>query len=240
VFIIDSSCIPLGYHDINVYCVGTYQSNPDLALIESYLNPMNAQYYELRGTIMWRLQRPLMSNRYSRPHSAPYSQGGQQTKMPIKCRIWWDSTLDAYTVSSSYSEKLVNSLKQFIPSGSRDFDPQTKFWYVKEQYGEFIKQIAEAAFGVGSVSFTSRNVTQQSQSGPQAYQAGPRPMTPTGTQTTEDCIVAMFNLIPYDSAKKAYLHASSILHPDKPTGDGVKMTKLNELWSRIEKEFYKR
>lgn len=172
--------------------------------------------------------------------------------MPIKCRIWWDAALDSYTVSSSYNVKLVDSLKQFIPTGSRDFDPQTKFWYIKEQYGEFVRQVAETAFGVGSVSFTSKNAAQQSAAGQQAYRTqqpsgwssqwssgGAAPMTAT-PQTTEDCIIAFFSLVPYEAAKKAYLVASSTLHPDKPSGDGVKMTKLNELWSRIEKEFFKR
>jgi hypothetical protein len=157
--------------------------------------------------------------------------------MPIKCRIWWDSNLDAYTVSSSFNTKLVESLKQFIPSGARDFDPQTKFWHVKEQYGEFVRQVAETALGVGSVSFTSKNVSQQASS-QQAYSG--RPIVSTNDTTTEGAIVSFFNLLPYDAAKKAYITASATLHPDKPTGDGVKMSKLNELWQRLEKEFFKR
>jgi hypothetical protein len=158
--------------------------------------------------------------------------------MPIKCRIWWDGNLDAYTVSSSYSEKLVNSLKQFIPAGSRDFDPQTKFWHIKEQYGVFVQQIAEAAFGVGSVSFTSKNVTQQA--GSQQAWSGQRNVSTTNPQTTEDALLAFMNLVPYEAAKKCYLVASQTLHPDRPTGDAQKMSRLNELWDRVEKEFYKR
>ena len=163
--------------------------------------------------------------------------------MPIKCRIWWDQNLDAYTVSSSYNTKLVDSLKQFIPSGSRDFDPTTKFWHIKEQYGEFVRQVAESSFGVGSVSFTSKNVTQQSQNGPSAY-SGPKynqqSVATTSLQTTDDCLIAFMSLLPYDAAKKAYIVASTTLHPDKPTGDGQKMSRLNELWTRLEKEFFKR
>jgi hypothetical protein len=164
--------------------------------------------------------------------------------MPIKARIWWDNSLDSYVVSSSYSSKLVDSLKQFIPSGSRDFDPQTKFWYVKEQYGEFIRQVAESAFGVGSVSFTSKNVTGQSttgqQNGSQQQAYTGRPVVPTNLQSTESVVVAFFDLLPYDAAKKAYILASAQLHPDKPSGDGVKMSRLNELWQRLEKEYYRR
>jgi hypothetical protein len=157
--------------------------------------------------------------------------------MPIKARIWWDSNLNCYTVSSSFSAKLVDSLKQFIPSGARDFDPQTKFWHVGEQYGEFVKQVAESAFGVGSVSFTSKNVTQQAGSH-QAYTG--RPVVASNDTTTEGALLAFMNLLPYDAAKKAYIVASATLHPDKPGGDGQKMSRLNELWQRLEKEFFKR
>jgi hypothetical protein len=158
--------------------------------------------------------------------------------MPIKARIWWDSSLNSYVVSSSYNTKLVESLKSFIPSGSRDFDPQTKFWYIKEQYGEFVRQIAEQAFGVGSVSFTSKNVSQQASS-QQAYSGRPTVVS-SGSLTTEDALIAFMNLVPYEAAKKCYLFATATLHPDKPTGDAQKMSKLNQLWERIEKEFYKR
>jgi hypothetical protein len=226
-FIIEYCCIPIGYHDIQVCCTGTYQSIPELHLIEMYLQASNPTYFEIQGKFRVMLQQPLRRQ-----------QGGTQTKMPIKARIWWDNSLDSYIVSSSYSSKLVDSLKQFIPSGSRDFDPTTKFWYIKEQYGEFVRQVAETAFGVGSVSFTSKNVTGQSQNGQQAYSG--RPVVPTNLSSTESVIAAFFDLLPYEAAKKAYIVASATLHPDKPSGDGQKMSRLNELWQRLEKEFYKR
>jgi len=59
----------------------------------------------------------------------------------------------------------------------------------------------------------------------------------------EDAVVAFMNLVPFDAAKNCYKLAAQSLHPDKHLDDanaGAKMAKLNELWSRIEKEFYKR
>ena len=160
--------------------------------------------------------------------------------MAIKARIWWTEDVQSYVVSSSYNERLVDSLKGVIPSGDRSYDPASKFWYVKEQYGAFIRQLAESAFGVGSVSFTSKDVAQQSR----AYQSQARgaqgAYLQTTAGTTEDAIVAFFTLLPYQAAKRAFLQAAQELHPDKPQGDAVKMTKLNELWSRLEKEYYKR
>lgn len=161
--------------------------------------------------------------------------------MAIKCRIWYDVGAQAYVVSSSFNEKLVDALKTIIPSGDRNWDPSTKFWYVKEQYGEAIRSIATSAFGIHAVSFTSKQVAEQAAS--QTYQ---RPGTSSaGTSlnpsagTTEDALVAFFALLSYDAAKQAYRRAATDLHPDKG-GDATKMSKLNDLWARIEKEYFKR
>jgi len=243
-FFIDSQNVPVGFHDIWVLCCGSWQQRQDLSMLMSYLNASNARLTEYHNG--WYYTIPLQPVYRWSTQQNPYSwSGGQQTNMAIKCRIWWDSALNSYVLSGAYNSRLVEGLKATIPSGSRDHDPATKFWYFQEQYGEFVRQMAEAAFGVGSVSFTSRNVTQQagSQQGQQAYQAGSRPTTPAslnGSGTTEDAIIAFMNLVPYEAAKRCYLGASATLHPDKPTGDPQKMSKLNQLWERIEKEFYKR
>ena len=108
-----------------------------------------------------------------------------------------------------------------------------------EQYGELCRQVAESAFGVGSVAFTSRTVTQQA--GQQrAYSGSSQSNISTrANATTEDCVVAFMNLVPYEAAKRAYLLAAQTHHSDKG-GDPEKMVKLNTLWDRVEKEFYKR
>lgn len=160
--------------------------------------------------------------------------------MAIKSRIWWDVNAQAYVISTSYNEKLVEALKTFVPSGDRNFDPQSKFWYVKEQYGEFVRSISTSAFGIHGVSFTSRQVAEQaqSQSNQRASSAGATLNTSAGT--TEDAIVAFFALLSYDAAKAAYRRAAQDTHPDKQNGDATKMSKLNDLWSRIEREYFKR
>ena len=144
-------------------------------------------------------------------------------------------------MSLAYDKGFLDALKQLIPSGDRQFDPNTKFWYFKEMYGDFIRDLATKSFGQGSVSFTSKTVAGQAR----AYSSSPgasgkAAMPNSSSGTTEDAIVAFFSLIPYDAAKRSYLLASQTLHPDKPTGDAQKMSKLNELWARLEKEFFKR
>jgi len=160
--------------------------------------------------------------------------------MAIKCRIWYDVQAQAYVVSSSYSEKLVDALKTLIPSGDRNFDPQTKFWYLKEAYGEAIRSIATSAFGIHAVSFTSKQVAEQaSQQSYQRTTSAGASLNPS-SGTTEDAICAFFALLSYDAAKSAYRRAALDTHPDKQNGDATKMSRLNDLWSRIEKEYFKR
>lgn len=157
--------------------------------------------------------------------------------MAIKCRIWWDERMQGYCMTASFNPKLVEALKTLIPSGDRDIDMQTKTWYVKEAYGEMLRKLAETCFGIGAVSFTSRTVAEQSQQRTFGSNRGTY-MTPS-VGTTEDAVVAFMNLVPYDAAKKCFREAMTTMHPDKG-GDPTKAAKLNELWQRIEKEFYKR
>lgn len=157
--------------------------------------------------------------------------------MAIKCRIWWNDAAGAYDATFAYNKSLVEGIKLLIPSGDRAYDENTGTWSVKEQYGEMLRQIAEKGFGIGSVSFTSKTVAQQSQQ--RTYSGGNAASLSPSAGTTEDAVVAFMNLVPYDGAKRAYLIAAQALHPDKG-GDPSKMARLNELWSRLEKEFYKR
>jgi len=153
----------------------------------------------------------------------------------IKCRIWWDDATQGYVVSSSYSPKLVEGLKNVIPSSDRLWDDKTKFWHVTEAYGEMIRKVAEVALGPGTVSFTSKQVSQQytqSQNQRQSLQAN--------AQNIDACIAEFFGFLSYEVARKSYLLTAQTLHPDKATGNPQKMSRLNELWSRIEKDFFKR
>src|SRR5216684_1623626 len=150
--------------------------------------------------------------------------------MAIKARIWWDVNAQAYVISMLFNEKAVDALKGLIPSGDRNWDPSTKFWYVKEQYGEALRSLFGSAFGIHAVSFTSKTVAEQSQ------QASSQRTSSAGTTlnpsqgTTEDALVAFFSLLSYDAACTAYRRAATDLHPDKQGGDVIKMARLNELW----------
>jgi hypothetical protein len=161
--------------------------------------------------------------------------------MAIKARIFWDVNAQAYVVSTAYNEKAVDALKSLIPSGDRSWDSSSKLWYVKEPYGEALRSLFGSAFGIHAVSFTSKQVAEQSQ-----QQSHARTTSSAGTAlnpsvgTTEDAIVAFFGLLSYDAAKQSYRRAAQDLHPDKQNGDASRMSRLNDLWARIEKEYFKR
>ena len=160
--------------------------------------------------------------------------------MAIKCRIWWDLNSNSYVVSSSYNDKLVEGLKHVIPSGDRWFDNATKFWYLKEPYGDAVRMVAEKVFGVGQVSFQSKTVAQQAQT--QQAQSGQYYVTPasvtTGLNGLDLALVQFMRMLPYNAAKKAFLFAAQELHPDKQGGDPSKMSELNMKWSQIERELF--
>jgi hypothetical protein len=140
-------------------------------------------------------------------------------------------------MTSSYSAKLVEGLKMVIPSGDRSFDPQSKNWFFKENYGEMIRKIAEAALGPGTVSFVSKQVAEQQR---QAYQSQRPPSLSTNAQSIDSALVQFVGLLTYDACKRAYLITAQSLHPDKQGGDTQKMAQLNEVWQRIEREVFKR
>ena len=159
--------------------------------------------------------------------------------MAIKARIWWDEAAQAYLLSLVPDKNLrpfIAILKSRVPSGERDYDPKTNFWYLKEIYIEGVRALAQQVYGIASVSFTSRTVVEQAR---QSRPVG-LPTTPIKqvfvefiTMVNEDSTQA----ISYEAAKRAYRRAAITLHPDRG-GDPAKMARLNELWSRVEHEYY--
>jgi hypothetical protein len=159
--------------------------------------------------------------------------------MAIKCRIWWDLNSKSYVVSSSFNEKLVEGLKHVIPSTDRWFDNSTKFWYLKEPYGDAVRLVAEKVFGVGQISFQSKTVAEQAQAQPQqqAYGYVPPATVVSSLNELDRAILSFVRMIPYEACKKAFQVSALTLHPDRG-GDPVRMSELNQMWSLIERELY--
>lgn len=149
------------------------------------------------------------------------------------CQITWDTVTQSYIVSSPYAESFVNGLKGVIPDDQRSWNPVAKLWYLTERYGPMLKTLADSVFGVGNVTFYSRQDVES------RAQSQTRQLVAADPTNVHKAIVEFFGLIPYDDAKSLYRKLCLTLHPDKG-GDTAEAATLNASWATIEKEYYRR
>ena len=151
----------------------------------------------------------------------------------MQCQIYWDRDVKAYRMKFKYDPRkgpiIVNFLKQNIPQSDRQWDDSTKIWTFTEQYLDGVYKFCVIVFGKTEVVLLDRKQVEAS------YQS----QAPTARQATplELELAEFMRLLPFDAAQSAYRKAAMLLHPDRG-GDMDKMTKLNTLWNRIEKEVY--
>lgn len=155
-------------------------------------------------------------------------------------RIWWDTTVSAYRMTSPYKPELVTFLKQAIPASDRSFAPDTKIWTFSEKYLHGVMQVIETSFG-SKPQLVSRAQAEKASSG---SSTGTEPnassMSGRGVVNPVDgAIITFFRLLPYDAALAAYRKAAMAYHPDRG-GDVGKMTDLNAIWTRLEKDLFNR
>lgn len=149
---------------------------------------------------------------------------------PIKCKIWWDTTISAYHISVPYNDQFRETLKRLIPASHRDFDEDAKIWIVAEEFLKPIVSLANAVWPqAGSVSVVDRAMAEATSSSTSS--------TAVSGGLPSMCEQFMALLDPGE-AQELYRKASLRLHPDRG-GDMEKMTQLNTLWGRIKKEIYK-
>jgi hypothetical protein len=154
--------------------------------------------------------------------------------MANQCQIYWDRDVQAYRMKMKWSPQrgpqIVDFLKKQIPSSERMWDEQAKIWTFTEKYFDGVAKFAKLLFGATEVVILSKTQVesaQQSYSAPQSRKA-----TPLEIELAE-----FMQLLPFEAAQSAYRKAAMLLHPDRG-GSMEKMTKLNTLWTRIEKEVY--
>ena len=161
----------------------------------------------------------------SSPHASYRSQ-----QMPRQgqtgVRIWWDKDVQAYYISTPYNQNFVEFIKAAIPVGKRHWDPQTKIWMFSEEFLPPLLKLCQKVWGAGNVTVIDK------------FQVEKASATPSVQKTKmEDVLADFIRLLPYDVALTAYRKAAMQLHPDRG-GDETKMSKLNTLWKRIQKELY--
>ena len=142
-------------------------------------------------------------------------------------RIWWDASVSAYRLTSPYNKELVDSLKAFIPISDRSYDPSSKIWTITE------RMLTPTTGVLQKLKLPFVLITRQ-----QAEAAATSSPTTTRGLPLPEAIQKFLSIMPYDSIKKAYLHASMQLHPDRG-GDMARYTEFNSLWQRLEKEVWR-
>jgi hypothetical protein len=152
--------------------------------------------------------------------------------MPIKCKIWYDVKIQAYRISTPYSQAFVDFLKIQIPASDRAFDPTSRIWTFNEKYFDPIRFMAEK---VWAHSGETHVVDKQHA---EAAARSNSTLTRRPEASLNESIVEFFRLIPYEAAKAAYRKAALEMHPDRNANDGERMSKLNAVWTRIEKELF--
>lgn len=178
---------------------------------------------------------------YSRPNpfTTTNQQGAPSVTPQQSCRIWWDVSIQAYRLSSSYNKDLVDALKAFIPVSDRSFDTGTKIWTITEKYFQpLLSLISKLHINPTVITRQQAEAAKTGSTTGSGYGSSSNAVTRTTLSVIDKACLDFMKLLPYDAAQAAYRKAAMLLHPDRG-GDMEKMTQLNQLWTVIEKELYK-
>jgi len=148
-----------------------------------------------------------------------------------KAKIYWDKSIQAYRLSADFKPELITFLKKNIPVSERTFDPNTKIWTFTEKYLNGTVKLCELVYGVQNVVVLSKQQVEA------AYQQTNSSINVKKLDTTDSLLSEFMRLIPFDAAQSAYRKASLTLHPDHG-GNMEKMSRLNAIWEKIQKEVY--
>jgi len=142
-------------------------------------------------------------------------------------RIWWDKDLEGYYMTMPFHKVFVDTLKQVVPGSDRGYNPAAKTWSFTEKWLAPVTQLVTKIFGTPPQVLTRAEAEKAS-------------APSVGVNSKLDTVVLkFFQLLPYEAAQRAYKAAAMTLHPDRG-GKMEDMSELNALWTRIEKEVYKR
>jgi hypothetical protein len=157
-----------------------------------------------------------------------------------KAQLFWDSSVQAYRLKMtgdwSKTEKIVEFLKKQIPHSDRSLDvkelngKKDYTWTFTEKYFDGTVKFLELVFGKPEIAVITRAQVEQAQQ--------PRlPLSGAVSNPQAQACYEFMKAIPYEAAQKAYREAAVRLHPDRG-GDMDKMSTVNALWTRIQKEIY--
>lgn len=142
-------------------------------------------------------------------------------------KIWYDVAIDGYRVVTPFNAAFKDLFKSLIPVSDRTWDDEQKVWTITERFLDPTVALVEQVF----------KTKPQVLSKQQAQAAN---LSKSVSLESLDVTLAKFmRILPYDAALKAFRLAALELHPDRNPGSSMdKMSTLNQLWTKIEKELY--
>jgi hypothetical protein len=144
--------------------------------------------------------------------------------------------VDAYSVVAPYEPNFVEFIKVKIPGLDRAWDTNKKVWFVKEKWLDLLQVLATELWGAQSVVIQTRESVEDALRHQREAQHN---AIIAALPERERALYEFLLALPNEAVQAAYRKAAMLLHPDRNGGDGEKMSKLNEAWSKLEKGLFK-
>lgn len=172
-----------------------------------------------------------------------YTGGGRSFREPQKVQvsIQWDQVTNAAyklrfdQIGPHWSKisPIIDLIKISIPSSQREYEPETKTWYIGEPYIKAIKDICEQISEFELI-----------------YIEKPEQVRAVAFHSKEDDYaefkrLVSFAHIAFDDttelavATKVFRKAAMLLHPDRNPEMASEMSALNEVWTRLKTTYFK-
>lgn len=129
---------------------------------------------------------------------------------------------------------LIGAIKQTIPSSDREYDPDTKTWFIADKHFKFLDGMFQPLADNG------RNVNYKKYEKPAEQVATAKFVSLDSVISTFEKLTSVnIKSLDFNAAKKVYFRAAMKLHPDVNPNGAEDMTRLNECWDKIKVSHYK-
>lgn len=179
---------------------------------------------------------------YRRRYSGSFHDPFDRTPQKVQVSILWDNVTNAAyklkfdNIRGHWSkvEPIVMLIKTSIASSDREYDPDTKTWYISEAKIKPILEMCQAIpdFEVTFVEKPEQVKATQFHSKEADYAEFKRLLSFAHVQFED---TTDFNI-----AVKIYRKAALALHPDRNPEMAAEMSALNEVWSRLKESYFKK
>jgi hypothetical protein len=126
-------------------------------------------------------------------------------------------------------QSTINFIKATIPSSQREYDPDTKTWYIGESAYKNLLDVLNAIpqFEVSFLEKPAQVTAQRFHSKEDDFTRWKQILSMSHIQVPMDKVPS------FQEAVKLYRRAAMYLHPDRNPSMASEMSELNEVWNRL-------